>query len=236
VRHSFGLFLEKVSPDGWVVTSQQILDEHAMLPWPDQTRPAPDLEKSVKLPLIGEHMRRNAALAVAMSERLGTARAEAVAALHDFGGLERRLEKLGMLQDLLVLSDYGHHPAEIRATLRAVRQHYGGQKILVILEVHTLERLSTFFDDFVDAVSLADGVILVPVFLPTGREAIVESADRELRSLQHHLKARGLATWRVSSDKDLRGRLTVAAAHFDLAVAFSAGPLDGQLRNFVNSS
>lgn len=179
----------------------------------------------------GEHMRSNAALAIAMAQQLGVDGATAIAALQKFPGLGRRMEVVGQVGTMLVISDYGHHPAEIAATLTGARTRYPEQKILLVFEAHTLERLRTFFEEYVAALNAADGVLLMPVFVPKGREDESSEAKEWLMKLESRL------TVPVSRAEyaGLASALKQEAETYNLALAFTAGVLDSHLRRILTT-
>jgi len=231
VQRSFATFLEQLEPDGWAVTTVA-LRENTPLPWPARTLTG---EAAADFPprIEGAHMRSNAALAVVAAEQLGIAADSARAALATLPQLHRRLEPLGQVGPLKIISDYGHHPAEIAATLQAVRETQPG-KILVLLEVHMLERLQRFAEDFITALRAADGIVLLPVFLPTGRGSERAAADAALGGLAQQLRE---GTSRLVEQVDfehLAPKLSAFADSYDVALAFSAGILDRHLRQIVN--
>lgn len=192
---------------------------------------SPEDLKDMPAPLPGEHMRKNAALAVKMAGILGVSREDAIAALKTFPGLGRRFEKLRKIGKMELFSDYGHHPAEIKATIigsRSSPAYAGRKRLLVVFEAHTLERLKTFFHDYASALELADGVLLVPVFIPVGREHESAEAVAKLRELEQALK---IPAWRLENWDDLAEKLTELSSEFDVALAFTAGVLDAKLRN-----
>jgi len=211
VKQSFDKFVNQVSGD--VITSDDVSGDFG----------------------VGEHMRYNAALAVAMAEKLGVERGRAEKALASWQGLGRRMEELGDFEGLKVVSDYGHHPVEIAATLAAAREKYPGQKILVLFEAHTMGRLKVFGQEFVRGLSKADGVLLVPVFIPAGREQETGEAKEKLRELERSLADLSLPTWRIDNYSELGDRLgQMATEDFNVALAFSAGTLDSQLRLLID--
>lgn len=217
VQQAYEKFREKVS--GTVLTAEGLSPE--------------DLQ-DIPAPIPGEHMKKNAALAVKMAGILGVRREEATAALRTFPGLGRRFERLGMIGKMEVYSDYGHHPAEINATIAGARNSptFAGRKqLLAVFEAHTLERLKTFFDDYAKALALADGVLLVPVFIPAGREHESAEADEKLRELESVLK---IPAWRLESWGNLSQRLTELSSRFHVALAFTAGVLDAKLRQLLD--
>lgn len=213
VRQAYKKFRECVT--GIVLTAQDLTQE--------------DLQ-DVPAPLPGEHMRKNAALAVKMAGILGIPREQAIAALKTFPGLGRRFEKLGVIGQMELFSDYGHHPAEISATLSAAKEKFSGKRVLALFEAHTLERLKTFFGDYAQALSLADGILLVPVFIPVGREHESAEAVAKLKDLEQALK---IPVWRLENWDDLASKLTELSSEFDVALAFTAGLLDAKLRQVI---
>lgn len=215
VKQAYESFRAKVS--GTVLTTEDLTVK--------------DLE-DMSAPIPGDHMQRNAALAVKMAGILGVAREDAIAALKTFPGLGRRFEKLGMIGKMEVVSDYGHHPNEINATLRAAQNTSHKAQILAVFEAHTLERLKTFFGDYAKALELADGVLLVPVFIPAGREHESEEAIAKLKELEKTLKK---PVWRLEKWEDLETKLIELSVQFDMALAFTAGVLDSKLRLLLDS-
>lgn len=190
---------------------------------------AEDLQ-DMPAPIPGEHMKKNAALAVKMAGMLDVPREQAIAALKTFPGLGRRFEKLGKIGEMEIVSDYGHHPAEIQATIKGARNDpaFAGRKqLLAVFEAHTLERLKTFFGDYAKALELADGALLVPVFVPTGREHESAEAVAKLQELEQALK---IPVWRLEKWDDLKDKLTELSSEFNVALAFTAGVLDSKLR------
>lgn len=215
VKKSYDRFMSQLKPDG------------GMVRW-DEIKVAPD----IVAPLPGEHMHANAALAVALAEKLGLSRSQAIASLKSFSGIGRRLEELGLYQGLLIVSDYGHHPTAIAATLDGARQKYPGQKITAIFEAHTLERLKTFLAEFSAALAKADGVLLVPVFIPKGREHETADAVNKLAELEATLKKNHRPVWKINSHEDLAAGLAPAGPA-GVAIGFTAGPLDASLRQLI---
>jgi len=91
-------------------------------------------------------------------------------ALAEFGGIHRRFEVCGEVGGILVVSDYGHHPAEIRATLAAAREGFG-RRLVVLFQPHRYSRTRDLFDEFLTAFEGADRLILTEVY-PAGEDAI----------------------------------------------------------------
>lgn len=141
-------------------------------------------ELTVRLP--GRHQALNAVAAVAVATELDVAFETAAAALAEFGGIHRRFEVCGEASGIMVVSDYGHHPTEIRATLAAAREAFN-RRIVVLFQPHRFTRLRDLFTEFLDAFDHADKLYLTDVY-PAGEDPI-EGVNGEL--LHFALKRRG---------------------------------------------
>ncbi len=120
----------------------------------------------VELPLAvpGEHNRHNAAAALAALELTGVPRAEAERVIGDFRGAGRRLERRGRAGGVVVYDDYGHHPAEIAATLAAVREAHREGRILVLFQPHLYSRTRHLARELAAALAGADVVCVTDVY------------------------------------------------------------------------
>ena len=114
-----------------------------------------------QLAVAGEHNRRNAASALAALERLGVKPDEAAPVLAEFSGAGRRLERRGEASGVEVLDDYAHHPAELAATLAAVRN---GGRVLVLFQPHLYSRTRHLASELADALAAADVVAVADVY------------------------------------------------------------------------
>jgi UDP-N-acetylmuramate--alanine ligase len=127
------------------------------------------------LAVPGQHNRRNAACAVAALERAGVARAEVEPLLAEFTGAGRRLEQRGEAGGVAVYDDYAHHPAEIEATLAAMRD---GGRVLVLFQPHLYSRTRHLASEFAAALAGADAVAVSDVY--PAREQPVEGVTGKL--------------------------------------------------------
>ncbi len=122
-------------------------------------------DPTLKLKIPGDHNRKNATLALAIADYLGIDKEEARKSVESFGGTWRRFEYKGKTSGgAIVYDDYGHHPAEIAATLLGARELYPDKKITVIFQPHLYSRTKILFGDFARELSKADGVILAPIY------------------------------------------------------------------------
>jgi len=164
---TIGVFLEKNFPypfsaeyQGSVLAQKPSLTKFLLKK--DETQE----EFVLKVP--GSHQVQNALVALACGFELGIAPVKMKQALVDFQGVGRRFELVGEERGVKVYDDYAVHPTAIVATLKAAHQQYPGQKIWAVFEPHQFSRLKLFLSDFVQALSLADQVVVTAIF--QGRE------------------------------------------------------------------
>lgn len=123
----------------------------------------------------------NALAALGAARALGATESAARAALADFGGIWRRFEKVGERDGAPIVSDYGHTPDAIEATLAAAREFYPGRKIILAFQPHQHDRTRKLFDGFVKAFDGADALVLCEIYGVAGRkEGEGEISSRDL--------------------------------------------------------
>jgi UDP-N-acetylmuramate--alanine ligase len=142
--------------------------------------------KSLVLPMPGRHNALNATAAITVAHELGISDERIAKALASFGGVKRRFTRTGEWNGVTVFDDYGHHPVEIAAVLRAARESTKGQ-VIAIVQPHRYTRLASLFESFSTCFNDADAVIVADVY-PAG-EAPIAGADRD--SLVHAMRAHG---------------------------------------------
>src|SRR5439155_24145032 len=140
----------------------------------------------VRLHMPGRHHALNALAALAVAEDLEIPFRIAVHALEEFGGVHRRFEVRGEEQDILVVDDYGHHPEEIRVTLRAAREGFQ-RRLVVAFQPHRYSRTRDLFDEFLTVFDDADVLLLTDIY--AAGEDRVEGVSGE--HLYQALKRRG---------------------------------------------
>jgi UDP-N-acetylmuramate--alanine ligase len=117
----------------------------------------------VRLHLPGRHSATNALAAVAVGHELEIPFSRVAEALGDFTGIHRRFEIKGEPQGITIIDDYGHHPAEIQATLEAIHDSWK-RPLIVIFQPHRFSRTRDLFDDFLTAFEGADRLVLTEVY------------------------------------------------------------------------
>ena len=138
------------------------------------------------LPMPGKHNALNATAAVAVAHELGVGPQDIRKALAGFGGVKRRFTRTGEWNGVAIFDDYGHHPVEIAAVLKAARASTDGQ-VIAVVQPHRYTRLQSLFEPFSTCFNDADAVIVANVY--SAGEQPIEGADRD--SLVAALRARG---------------------------------------------
>ncbi|PWR01774.1 UDP-N-acetylmuramate--L-alanine ligase [Meridianimarinicoccus roseus] len=173
------------------------------------------------LPMPGDHNVSNALAAVAVARHLGMKRDQIRDALAAFKGVNRRFTKVGEVGGVTIIDDYGHHPVEIAAVLKAARQSTSG-RVIAVHQPHRYSRLHSLFEDFCTCFNDADVVGIAEVFA-AGEEPI-EGASRA--SLVAGLIAHGHRHAReVMSEDDLERLVREQARPGDMVVCLGAGTI-----------
>ena len=179
------------------------------------------------LPMPGDHNVSNALAAVAVARHLGMTKAQIRAALAKFGGVNRRFTKVGEVNGITVIDDYGHHPVEIAAVLKAARQASEG-RVIAVHQPHRYSRLSSLFEDFCACFNEADVVGIAEVF--AAGEELIPGATRDdlVRGLigHGHRNAQALET-----EADLVKLIKDSARSGDIVVCLGAGTISAWAHN-----
>lgn len=180
--------------------------------------------KDVLLSMHGLHNVRNALAAVAIAQELELDDKNLVAALKNFEGVKRRFTKTGTVGGITVIDDYGHHPVEILATLKAARaaQSSSGGKVVAVVQPHRYTRVRDLFSDFCTCFNDANTVIVADIYA-AGEEPLEGiSAD----SLAEGLRAAGHRhVLRLPSQDKLAEVVSSVAGAGDMVVCMGAGSI-----------
>src|SRR6267154_1160133 len=175
----------------------------------------------LELPMPGRHNALNATAAIAVAHELGLADDTIRKALASFGGVRRRFTKTGEWNGVTIIDDYGHHPVEIAAVLRAVRESTNG-KIIAVVQPHRFTRLQSLFEEFCTCFNDADAVVVADVY-PAG-ETPIEGIDRDHFVLG--LRAHGhREVIPLEKSADLAGVVREVAGRGDFVVCLGAGSI-----------
>jgi len=132
--------------------------------------------RNLVLPMPGRHNALNATAAVAVAHELGIADDRIAKALAGFGGVRRRFTRTGEWNGVTIVDDYGHHPVEIAAVLRAARESAKG-KVIAVVQPHRFSRLASLFEQFCTCFNDADVVVVAEVY--AAGEAPIEGVNRD---------------------------------------------------------
>jgi UDP-N-acetylmuramate--alanine ligase len=173
----------------------------------------------IMLPMPGRHNASNATAAIAVAHQLGISDDEIRKAIAGFGGVKRRFTRTGEANGVTVIDDYGHHPVEIAAVLRAARESTNG-KVVAVVQPHRYTRLQSLFEEFCTCFNDADAVVVADVY-PAG-EAPIEGIDRDHFVLG--LRAHGhREVIPLQKPSELAGVIKGLAGSGDLVVCLGAG-------------
>lgn len=182
-------------------------------------RDAADVQLSVPLP--GRHQALNAVAAYAVAERLGVAAGVVQDALQSFAGIHRRFEVCGEVDGTTIVSDYAHHPTEIRATIEAAREGFD-RRVVAVFQPHRYTRLRDLFDEFLSAFDAADRIVLTEVY--AAGERPIEGFSGE--SLFAALERRGhVDVGFAATEEELLGALASEVEPGDLVLVLGAGSI-----------
>jgi UDP-N-acetylmuramate--alanine ligase len=173
------------------------------------------------LPMPGDHNVSNALSAVAVARHLGMKKEEIREALAGFAGVNRRFTKVGEVNGVTIIDDYGHHPVEIAAVLKAARQATKG-RIIAVHQPHRYTRLSHLFEEFCTCFNDADVVAIADVYA-AGEDPIPGASRDDLVAglIAHgHRHARALL-----DEADLARLVREQARPGDMVVCLGAGTI-----------
>ncbi len=175
----------------------------------------------LRLAMPGDHNALNATAAIAVASELGVEEAQIKSGLKGFAGVKRRFTRTGSHNGIDVFDDYGHHPVEIAAVLKAARK-VGKGRVIAVVQPHRYTRLANLFDEFCTCFNDADAVVVAPVY-PAG-EAPIAGASHE--ALAEGLRDRGhRQVLRIDSAEELPGIIRATASPGDLVVCLGAGTI-----------
>jgi UDP-N-acetylmuramate--alanine ligase len=178
--------------------------------------------KGLFLPVTGQHNVLNALAAIAVARELGAAEDAIRKGLASFGGVKRRFTTVGQWKGVRIIDDYGHHPVEIAAVLRAAREVVSGGRVIAVVQPHRYTRLQSLFAEFSACFHDADTVIVADVY--TAGEQPIEGVDRDalVSGIQRWGHRHVLA---LGGPQDLPGIIATEAKAGDIVVCLGAGDI-----------
>ena len=173
----------------------------------------------LRLPMVGDHNVQNALAAVAIAVEMNVTDEIIRAGLAGFEGVKRRFTRTGEVGGITIIDDYGHHPVEIAAVLKAARAAVRG-KVIAVMQPHRYTRLHDLFEEFCTCFNDADAVLIADVY--AAGEDPIEGADRDalVEGLRHHGHRAAEA---LAGPDALAARVDQMAAAGDMVVCLGAG-------------
>lgn len=199
------------------------------------------------LPMPGEHMAYNAAVAAITAHRLGAHWPDIAKAIESFTGLDRRMQLIGCRnadgpashdaprdQVVTIVDDYAHHPTEVDTTLRALRHHYQPKRLICVFQPHQHSRTRFFMDEFAASFQSADTVIVPHIYFVRDSEKerhAVTAAD-----LVDKLRGKDVAAQHIYPFAAIVEQLNLITRPGDLVVTMGAGDVWQVARDYLGSS
>jgi UDP-N-acetylmuramate--alanine ligase len=175
----------------------------------------------LRLHLPGRHSAANALAAVAVAQELEVPFSQVAAALEAFTGIHRRFEVKGEPEGIMVIDDYGHHPVEIQATIRAIREGWK-RPLTVVFQPHRYSRTRDLFEEFLTSFEGADRLIVTEIF-EAGEEPIPDISGE---SLCQAIKRGGHLDVEFISDKrEIAPQLALKLKGGDIVLTLGAGDI-----------
>lgn len=249
IRHSFRLFADKLPAKGLLVVNSGIEKVEEItkglncrvvtfgkdlsstytarnITYDGFARPSYDLViqgeavSRITLGVTGEHNVYNSLAAIAVALELGVGFDAIMSGLGKFTGTDRRFEKKGEVAGVTVIDDYAHHPQEIRATLAAAR-NYPHRKLWCVFQPHTYTRTRAFLDQFAEALSAADEVILADIYAARETDTLGVSS----RDVADRIEKLGTKAHYIPSFDEIETFILENCMNGDLLITMGAGDI-----------
>lgn len=191
----------------------------------------------IKLNLPGEHNVLNALAAIAIATELNIDDEAIVNALKQFAGVGRRFQQLGTYKlnqgETLFIDDYGHHPREISATIKAARQSWPDKRLVMIFQPHRYTRTRDLFEEFSHVLAHVDLLLMLPIYAAS--ESPIEGVSA--RSLCDNIrKFSKLQPIFVEDADNLSSTLNKILLNDDIVIAQGAGSVSSMTRKIIEDN
>jgi len=178
------------------------------------------VRRRASITLPGDHNIQNALAALAAAVAYGIPLPEAISALETFRGAGRRFEPVGTVNGVLYISDYGHHPTAIRATLQAGREAYPKARLWAVWQPHTYSRTRLLAAEFAESLRGADRALITDIY--AARE-VYQGGDPTAAGLAESARGAGVNATASGDLAATAALLRVEAQPGDVVIIFSAG-------------
>lgn len=185
--------------------------------------------EGMSIGIPGAFNRWNAAGAAAVARAFGIPEETIASALASFTGIWRRFERVGVYNGAEIISDYGHHPTAIKATLEAAREFFPSRRIVLCFQPHQHNRTKELFDEFATSFVGADVLVLAEIYNVTGRNEDRNISSKNLLTAIEHPTDKSYATNTADAERQLRSIIK----EDDVVIVMGAGDIDAVARNLV---
>jgi UDP-N-acetylmuramate--alanine ligase len=175
----------------------------------------------LELAVAGRHNLFNATMAIAACATYGIDPAQAGKAIGGFTGVDRRMTEVGSINGARVVDDYGHHPTEIRATLKAIRERYTPSRLLCVFQPHQHSRTRFLLEDFATSFAEADETIVPDIYFVRDSESERQRVSSD--DLVERIKKTGQKAQHIPEFSAIVAYLKSQARPGDLIVTMGAG-------------
>lgn len=173
-----------------------------------------------ELSVPGNHNVTNALASIAVADFIKVDKESVADGFKAFHGADRRFQHKGEVNGIMVIDDYAHHPTEIRATLNAAKNY--NKKVTVVFQPHTYTRTKAFFDDFVDALMLADRIVLAEIYAAREKNTIGISS----KDLETALKNKGADVKFFENFEEIEKFILANCKPSEMLITMGAGNVD----------
>lgn len=182
----------------------------------------PYVDLLTPLKALGMHNRLNAAAVRAVADAEGLDARVTIASLSEFAGTWRRFEYKGKTKTgAEVYDDYAHHPTEITATLRMVKENFKNTRILVAFHPHLYSRTEMLFEEFVSALSLADEILIAPIF--AARDEVTHNTSSA--TLAEAIRKNGKTALAIETFEEIKTHIEERTDENTIVITMGAGDI-----------
>lgn len=196
IKNAFRKLIEKVPDDGYIIYNgedKNIID--ILKTCPERSRRIDSFKETadIKLSVPGGHNLKNAKAAISVAKLIGLEEKKALKILKNYIGTWRRFEFMGNTENnALLYNDYGHHPTEIQATLKACKEQHPNHKLIVVFQPHLYSRTKLLLSDFAISFNLADKIIITDIYAAREKDEhkihakdLVEAINKQTANAQY---------------------------------------------------
>lgn len=184
--------------------------------------------KDIMMPAYGIHNVKNALAPIAIGTFLGISEAEIKKGLASYSGVKRRFTKVGVVNGVTIIDDYGHHPTEIQAVFKAAKQILPNHKVIAVFQPHKYTRTRDLFNEFCSAFFDVDTVIIADIYSANQDPIPGINQDALIEGIK---KAGHKNVLKLNGEKDLARMIKDIARDGDMVICIGAGSISNWANN-----